>query len=412
MTSDVVSPTTKSEKSVSATQQPSSSSRRTSKSNQSPRSSSFVSSVLHHSTSTENDNNNSYNKDSWKSSVSSRSSLSSLRNSLPENPHLYDFKEIFTATNKFTNKKHSSSSSSTAWRCVIRGDDVIVFQRKLRRIISENELRERLLVICRSHHSSLIKLKGASMSGSYIYLVYDYIKGLTLSECLTNPKNPSFTILSTWMSRIQVAADLTHGIDYIHNSTGLEKKFIHNHIKSTSIIITESDSLPGSFNVKICHFGTAELCGETDKLSETKFEGTRGYMSPEYQTTGVPSDKSDVYAFGVVILELLSGKEALKYERDSSGNYIRVSVIETVTEAVKGGYLRTWIDRRLKDSYPEEVVEKLVRLAVECLDEDPDKRPDMRWIAGRVSKMYLESVSWVEQMGKFPEDFTVSVGGR
>ncbi|GKC63199.1 LysM domain receptor-like kinase 3 [Tanacetum coccineum] len=412
MTSDVISSKSSS---VSTTQQPSSSSRRTTKSNQtnqSPRSPSFVSSLLHPSTSTENENNNSYNKDSWKSSVSSHSSLSSLRDSLPENPHLYDFKEIFTATNKFLNTKHSSSSSSTAWRCVIRGDEVIVFQRKFRRIISENELRERLLVICRSHHSSLIKLKGASMSGSYIYLVYDFIKGLTLSECLTNPRNPSFTILSTWMSRIQVVADLAHGIDYIHNSSGLEKKFIHNHIKSSSIIITESSSQPGSFSAKICHFGTAELCGETDNLSETKFEGTRGYMSPEYQTTGVPSHKSDVYAFGVVILELLSGKEALKYVRDSSGNYIRVSVIETVAEAVKGGYLRTWIDRRLKDSYPEDVVEKLVRLAVECLDEDPDKRPDMRWVAGRVSKMYLESVSWVEKMGEFPDGFTVSVGGR
>ncbi|KAD2804816.1 hypothetical protein E3N88_38193 [Mikania micrantha] len=147
---------------------------RTSKSDQSPRGrgSSSVSSSVPASGSS---SGNSYNKDSWKSSVSSRSSLSSLRDFLPENPHLYHFKEIFTATKGFLSPKYSSSSSSSssAWRCVIRGDDVIVFQRKFKRPIDEKELRERLLVICKSHHSSLIKLRGASISGSYIYLVYD-----------------------------------------------------------------------------------------------------------------------------------------------------------------------------------------------------------------------------------------------
>lgn len=401
MTAEVIPSTARSTGSTSHM----SSSRRTSKSDQSPRGSSFVSSSVNDS--------NSYN-DSWKSSVSSRSSLSSLRESLPENPHLYDFKEVFSATNRFLSNKYSSSSSSTAWRCVIRGDDVIVFQRKLRRPIDAAELRDRLLVICKSHHSSLIKLRGASMSGSYIYLVYDYVKGASLADCLKNPKNPNFTILSDWMSRIQIAADLAHGLDYIHNSIGLEKKFIHNHIKSTSIIVTQTTSL----NAKICHFGTAELCGETDSSSDdnssksnsrfVKFEGTRGYMSPEFQSTGVASLKSDVYAFGVVLLEVLSGEEPLKY-RQENGNYVRVSLIETAREAVDSGGLRRWMDKRLKDSYPEEVAEKMARLGLECVAEDPEKRPDMSWVAGRISKLYLESQSWTEKMGLLPADFTVSM---
>lgn len=410
MTAEVIPSTTKSAASTSHM----SSSRRTSKSDQSPRGSSFVTSSV--AASSSNDSY-SYNKDSWKSSVSSHSSLSSLRQSLPENPHLYDFKEIFSATNKFLSNKYSSSSSSTAWRCVIRGDDVIVFQRKFRRPIEAAELRDRLLVICKSHHSSLIKLRGASMSGSYIYLVYDYVKGASLADCLKNPKNPNFTILSDWMSRIQIAADITHGLDYIHNSTGLEKKFIHNHIKSTSIIVTQSTSL----NAKICHFGTAELCGETDCISEAdsskpnsrfvKFEGTRGYMSPEFQSTGVATHKSDVYAFGVVLLEILSGKEPLKYTEEK-GNYVRVSLIETTREAVNSGGVRRWMDKRLRDSYPEEVAEKLARLGLGCVEEDPEKRPEMSWVAGRISKLYLESQNWTETMSPLPTDFSVSMAPR
>ncbi|KAK9064092.1 hypothetical protein SSX86_017964 [Deinandra increscens subsp. villosa] len=360
---------------------------------------------------------NSYNKDSWKSSVSSGSSLSSFRDFLPENPHVYHFKEIFTATNGFLTAKHSSSSSSAAWRCVIRGDDVIVFQRKFRRPIDETELRERLLVICKSHHSSLIKLRGASMSGSYIYLVYDYVNGASLADCLKNPRNPNFTVLSDWMSRVQIAADLAHGVDYIHNSTGLQKKFIHNHIKSSSIIVTQSTSL----NAKICHFGTAELCGETDSRSEPdssksnskfiKFEGTRGYMSPEFQSTGIATQKSDVYAFGVVILEILSGEEPLKYRKEKE-NYVRVSLIEKTREAVESGGVRRWVDRRLKDSFPEEVALKMTQLGLMCVEEDPEKRPDVSWITGRISKLYLESQSWAEKMGQLPTDFTVSMAPR
>ncbi|XP_076943253.1 lysM domain receptor-like kinase 3 [Bidens hawaiensis] len=367
-----------------------------------------------------NGNSNSYNnnKESWiSSSASSRSSLSSLRDFLPENPHVYHFKEIFTATNAFTSAKHSSSSSSAAWRCVIRGDDVIVFQRKFRRPIVETELRERLLVICKSHHSSLIRLKGASMSGSYIYLVYDYVNGDSLSNCLKNPRNPNFTVLSDWMARIQIAADLAHGLDYIHNSTGLRKKFIHNHIKSSSVIVTQTSS---SMNARICHFGTAELCGETDYDSDNsvksdnkymKFEGTRGYMSPEFQSTGIATQKSDVYAFGVVILELLSGEEPLKYTKEN-GDYVRVSVIETAREAVESGGVRRWVDRRLKDSFPEEVALKLAQLGLVCLEEDPDKRPDISWVVGRISKLYLESQTWTEKMGLLPVDFSVSMAPR
>uniref|UniRef100_A0A5B7AXR3 Putative lysM domain receptor-like kinase 3 n=1 Tax=Davidia involucrata TaxID=16924 RepID=A0A5B7AXR3_DAVIN len=379
-------------------------------------------------------------KDSWKSSTSSQTSLSSLRESLPENAHIYEVSEICSATGNFMAKRFSSSSSSTAWRCVIRGKDVIVFQRKFRRPFDTAVLHERLSLICRSHHSSLIKLRGASISGNYIYLVYDYVHGANLADCLRNPKSPNYTVLSNWMSRIQIAADLSHGLDYIHHCTGLNK-FVHNHIRSSSIIVTEP-----SLNAKICQFGTAELCGEIieDQEIETaensnsgskllglkrsdsrllKFEGTRGYMSPEFQVTGIATPKSDVYAFGVVILELLSGEEPLKYrfDDDEGGGYKRISVIETAREAVEGGdeggsgcgggRLRRWVDRRLKDSYSVEVAEKLTRVGLDCVEEDPVKRPDMGWVAGRISKLYLESKTWAEKLG-VPTDFTVSLAPR
>ncbi|KAJ0102847.1 hypothetical protein Patl1_06064 [Pistacia atlantica] len=362
--------------------------------------------------------NSHYNFSSKSSGNSAAStSLKTLRESLPENPHIYDFSEIFSATNNFLSNKFSSSSSSTSWRSSIRGKEVIIFQRKLRRVLELEQLCERLSVICRSHHSSLIKLLGASVSGNYIYLVYEYVSGANLSDCLRNKNNPDFTVLSSWLSRMQVATDLAHGLDYIHHFSGLQSNLIHNHIKSSSIIVSEGDSDSEALCAKFCHFGTAELCGEVMGKNDSKvrkIEGTRGYMSPEFQLSGVATQKSDVYAFGVVMLELVSGDEALRFVFDEgSGAYKRISVIETACEAAAGGGsgVRRWVDRRLRDSYPVEVAEKMVLLGLQCVDEYPEKRPDMRHVAGLVSKLYLESKTWAEKIG-LPTDFSVSIAPR
>ncbi|CAI0411906.1 unnamed protein product [Linum tenue] len=362
------------------------------------------------------------NFDASKSSSSSKASLASLRDSLPENATIYDVSEISRATHNFLLKPFSSSSTSTSWRCTIRGRDAVLFQRKLRRAIELPELQQRLLTICRSHYSSLVKLLGATISGRYIYLVYDYVPGSSLANCLRNPQNPSFTVLSTWLSRMQIATDVAHGLDYVHHCSGLN--FVHNHVKSSSILVTET-----TLNAKICHFGTAELCGEIDhsdleskpksssKSSGTrrsKIEGTRGYMAPEFQAKGVLTQKCDVYAFGVVILELLSGLEALRYEFDEGGEGVRrISVIEMAREAVAGGGagVRRWVDRRLKDSYPVDVAEKMVLMALECVEEDPEKRLDMEKVAVKVSKLYLESKNWAERIC-VPADFSSSLAPR
>lgn len=379
-------------------------------------------------------------------SVSTRTSLSSLRNSLPENTHIYDVSEIRSATNNFLAKRFSSSSSSPSWRCSLRGKEVVVFQRKFRCPIKDAELREKLSVIYRSHHMSIIKLLGASISGDYIYLAYDFMPGGNLADCLRNKRNPDFTVLSTWMSRMQIATDLASGLDYIHNNAGLKINLVHKYVKSSSVIVTEP-----SFNAKICHFGTAELCGETviepkfvkeeksgDEISEIvspessppktltrsdsramRFEGIKGYMGPEFR--GLATQKSDVYAFGVVILELLSGEEPVKYRYDKEkGNHIKILVVDTARHAVEGGgkdeseidgRLRQWVDRRMKDSFPVAVAEKLTRIALDCVENDPNKRPNMSRVAGKISKLYLDSRKWADTI-QIPSDFTSSFAPR
>ncbi|KAK6942800.1 Protein kinase domain [Dillenia turbinata] len=172
---------------------------------------------------------------------------------------------------------------------------------------------------------------------------------------------------------MQIAKDIAHGLDYIHDNCSHRSDFslIHNRIKSSSIIITELD-----LHAKICHFGTSNLPedgSDQDTFSRYKgtFEGTRGYMSPEFKYSGVGTQESDVYSYGVILLELLSGEEPLNYvfERES-GVFRRVSLIDNAREVFGGGgddgggeegRLRRWIDRRLRDSSPVEVTKEMTR---------------------------------------------------
>ncbi|CAI0452908.1 unnamed protein product [Linum tenue] len=346
------------------------------------------------------------------SSLSSRTSLSSLRDSLSQNPHIYDISEIRRATNSFLAKPYSPSSS--CWRCTLRGSDTIVFQRKFRRKIEIDQLKELLSVICRSNHTSVVRLLGASTSGDHIYLVYEFVKGANLADCLRNSRNPEFTVLSTWISRIRIATDLAHALDYVHNKTGLNMTLVHNHFTSSSVIVTDP-----SLNAKICHFGAAQLCARRAELArsdsgEMQFQGVRGYMSPEFQATGVATQKSDVYAFGVVILELLSGEEPMKYRYDKAkGSYIRTTLIETARGGGgREGRVRKWMDGRLRDSFPVEVAERLVRIALECVHVEADKRPDMGRVAGKISRLYIDSVKWSESMNMPTDQISVSLAPR
>lgn len=345
-------------------------------------------------------------------STSTAQSLAGLKELLPDNPNVYSFQEIKRATKNFRSGKLGNSS---VWKCTVRGKSVVVAERSRTDLI---DFRAKLREICNLHHRSIINLLGGCGEAKYLYLVYEYVEGASLRECLRGGKVPGYTVLSSWLSRMQIALDVAQGLEYLHHYTGLS--YVHKYMKSSSVIVVE----PG-FRAKIAHFGTYELSGESSvrasssteiteegsgdtsgdyrRSSSKRIVGTQGYMAPEHAANGVISQKTDVFAFGVVLLELLSGQDPVKSHYDAAKNeYTRVSLFEALSSIVSGpdclGGLRSWIDPRLKDSYPVDCAEKVSQLAVMCLDGDPSNRPDMRHVAGELSKAFLISKNWSEKM--------------
>ncbi|GLJ22994.1 hypothetical protein SUGI_0433840 [Cryptomeria japonica] len=351
-----------------------------------------------------------------KGSTSSAQSLASYKDLLPDNPNIYAFKEITLATNHF---RYGKLGNSSVWKCTLRNKPVVVTERIRTGPV---DFRAKLREICSVHHRSIVELLGVCEEEDRLYLVYQYVEGSSMKECLRGSKAPGYTVLSSWLSRIQIAVDVAQGLEYMHHDISFN--YVHKYIKSSSIIIVGPD-----LNARITHFGTSELTGELSAKHEgeqsssteiteedsgetsgqfkrsrsRKIIGSQGYMAPEFAASGKISQKTDIFAFGMVLLELLTGQEPVKFSFDATKNqYKRVSLTETlfqmISESDFSAKLRTWIDPRLKDSYPVDSAEKVAKLAATCVDIGPHDRPDMRHVAGELSKIYLKSKKWSEEL--------------
>ena len=181
--------------------------------------------------------------------------------------------------------------------------------------------------------------------------------------------------------------------------------------------------LDGSFRAKIADFGLAKLAVKSNdaEASVTKVVGTFGYLAPEYLRDGLATTKCDVYAFGVVLFELISGKEAItKTDGINAGsNSERRSLASVMLTAVRNchnpmylGSLKDCIDPNLMDLYPHDCVYKMAMLAKQCVDEDPVLRPDMKQAVITLSQILLSSIEWEATLAGNSQVFSGLVAGR
>jgi serine/threonine protein kinase len=234
------------------------------------------------------------------------------------------------------------STSSAYWRCSLRGCDVALFQLPLCAALDTVALAR----IGRYNHTDIAWLLGVCPTGAHLYLAYELPPGATmLTACLRDVRNPSFTALRMWMSRIQVASDVTQGLEYIHHHADA----IHGRVSPSTVLVSD----PG-LHARLTHFSTSEFTAAVD----SRKAADSPYASPD---STEPSWEVNVYAFSVLLLDLLSGEDTAQYRFDrGTKEFQRVSVLEIAVAVVAGDTVRNWVDRRLGDSFPVTTAERLV----------------------------------------------------
>ncbi|KAJ1285319.1 hypothetical protein BS78_03G270900 [Paspalum vaginatum] len=329
-----------------------------------------------------------------------------------EKPIVFMYEDILTSTNSFSDANllgHGTYGS--VYYGVLRDQEVAI---KRMMATKTKEFIVEMKVLCKVHHASLVELIGYAASKDELFLVYEYSQNGSLKNHLHDPESKGYSSLS-WIFRVQIALDAARGLEYIHEHT--KDHYVHRDIKSSNIL------LDSSFRAKISDFGLAKLVVKSSdaEASVTKVVGTFGYLAPEYLRDGLATTKSDVYAFGVVLFELISGKEAITRAegRGASSNSERRSLASVMLTALRKcpssmymGNLKDCVDHNLKDLYPHDCVYKMAMLAKQCVDEDPVLRPDMKQVVITLSQILLSSIEWEATQAGNSQVFSGLVAGR
>lgn len=213
-------------------------------------------------------------------------------------------------------------------------------------------------------HPNLVRLIGYCLEDDYRLLVYEFMPRGSLENHLFR-RGSYFQPLS-WNLRLKVALGAAKGLAFLHSS---EAKVIYRDFKTSNIL------LDSSYNAKLSDFGLAKDGPTGDKSHvSTRVMGTYGYAAPEYLATGHLTAKSDVYSYGVVLLELLSGRRAIDKNRPS-GEHKLVEWSRPFL-ANKRKVFRV-MDNRLDGQYSMDVAQKVANLALRCISLEPKLRPKM-----------------------------------
>ncbi|KAG2712141.1 hypothetical protein I3760_04G111500 [Carya illinoinensis] len=291
----------------------------------------------------------------------------------------FSYEELATATDNFSlANKIGKGGSGSVYYAELRGEKVAIKKMDMQ---SSRKFLVELNVLTHVHHLNMVRLIGYCVEGS-LFLVYEYIENGNLSQHLRGSlgRDPL-----PWSTRVQIALDSARALEHIHEHT--IPVYIHRNIKSASILIDKN------FHGKVANFGLTRHTKEKASLLSSHLVGTFGYMAPEYAQCRDVSPKVDVYAFGVVLYELISGKQAVFKPNSSIVEYKSLMTLFEVTLNRPNNPmedLRKLIDPRLGDDYPLDSVWKVSMLARECTLEDPQLRPSMRAVV--VALMILSSI--------------------
>ncbi|XP_058080049.1 lysM domain receptor-like kinase 3 [Magnolia sinica] len=322
-----------------------------------------------------------------------------------ERPVTFSLEEVEEATGNFDEtRKIGEGGYGSVYFGILEAQELAIKKMKSSK---SKEFFAELKVLCKVHHINVVELIGYACGEDHLYLVYEFVRNGSLNDHLHDPLLKGHQPLS-WNARAQIALDAARGIEYIHDHT--KAQYVHRDIKTSNILLDEG------LRAKVGDFGLAKL---VERSSEedcfvTHLVGTPGYLPPESVRELQMTSKTDVFAFGVVLAELITGQRALiRDNREPNRMKSLTSIVyEIFRKEEPENALEAVIDGNLKDSYPIEEVYKMAEIAGWCLNEEPVNRPEMRDIVVMLSQIMVASVEWEASLGGKSQVFSGILNGR
>ncbi|KAK6917371.1 Serine-threonine/tyrosine-protein kinase, catalytic domain [Dillenia turbinata] len=278
----------------------------------------------------------------------------------------YDLRTVEAATNNFSeNNKVGVGGFGTVYKGTLSSGQAIAVKRLSRGSVQgAEEFKNEVVLVARLQHRNLVRLLGFCLEGEEKILIFEFVPNKSLDQLLFDPVRRHEL---DWATRYKIIGGIARGILYLHEESRL--RIIHRDLKASNVL------LDAEMNPKITDFGMARIFGGDQTQGNTnRIVGTYGYMAPEYAIHGQFSVKSDVFSFGVLVLEIISGmKISQLYGLDSSEG-----LLSHAWKLWKDDVPLELVDETMRDAYARNYeVLRCIHIGLLCVQEDPADRPTM-----------------------------------
>ncbi|CAG7908611.1 unnamed protein product [Brassica rapa] len=284
---------------------------------------------------------------------------------------MFNLEEIERATQSFSEVNLLGKSNvSSVYKGILRDGSVAAIKciAKSSCKSDETEFLKGLKMLTLLKHENLVRLRGfcCSKGRGECFLIYEFVPNGNLLQYL-DVKDESGEVLE-WTSRVSIINGIARGIVYLHGENGKKPAIVHQNLSAEKILIDHW------YNPSLADSALHKLFTDDIVFSKLKASAAMGYLAPEYITTGRFTDKSDVYAFGMILLQILSGKSKISHLM--------------ILQAVESGRLNEdFMDPNLRESFPEAEAAQLARLGLLCTHESSNQRPSMEDVMQELNKL-------------------------
>ncbi|KAI5021305.1 hypothetical protein ZWY2020_055150 [Hordeum vulgare] len=284
----------------------------------------------------------------------------------------FRYTDLVRATKNFSEKLGGGGFGSV-YKGVLNGSTSIAVKRLDGARQGEKQFRAEVSSIGLIQHINIVKLIGFCCEGDHRLLVYEHMLNGSLDGHLFEKSNAAVAVLN-WNTRYQIALGVAKGLSYLHQ--GCHKCIIHCDIKPGNILVD------ASFVPKIADFGLAAFVGRDFSRVLTTFRGTAGYLAPEWLSGVAVTPKIDVYGFGMVLLEIISGRRnssiETPYNTSDSSSYQNVEYfpVQAISK-LHSGDVKSLVDPQLHGDFNLEEAERVCKVACWCIQDNEFDRPTM-----------------------------------
>ncbi|KAG8376640.1 hypothetical protein BUALT_Bualt09G0084500 [Buddleja alternifolia] len=290
---------------------------------------------------------------------------------------MFSLREMKKATNKFSKDRILGSGGfGEVYKGELEDGMVVAIKSaKVGDIKSTEQVLNEVGILSQVNHRNLVKLLGCCVEAEQPLMIYEYVSNGTLHDHL----HGKYSNFLNWKIRLRIASQTAEALAYLHSSA--YTPIYHRDVKSTNILLDED------FNAKVADFGISRLATQGLSHVSTCAQGTLGYLDPEYYKSYQLTDKSDVYSYGVVLLELLTSMKVIDFSRDDEN----VNLVIYAGERARSGSILEVVDQRLisEDGCVHNVasLRMFSEVALGCLREKKDERPSMKDVVQEIQSV-------------------------